>query len=101
MAIEISDRLRDGYNTAKEQIEEVQDKVVHSLTDVRDQVKDQVTEVPKDIRTAWVRVIERLWAALDVPSRRDFNTLVRRVDALDRQLRGKRARRANGKRSRN
>ncbi len=101
MAIEIGDRIRDGYNTAKEQIEEVQDKVVHSLTDVRDQVKDQVTEVPRDIRGAWERVIERLWAALEVPSRRDFNALVRRVDALDRKVGGKRPRRANGKRSRN
>jgi hypothetical protein len=98
MAIEIGDRIRDGYNTAKEQLEEVQDKVVNSLTDVREQVKDQVTEVPKDLRSAWVRVIERLWAALDVPSRRDFNALVRRVDTLDRKLR---ARKPNGKRSRN
>jgi hypothetical protein len=98
MAIEIGDRIRDGYNTAKEQLEEVQDKVVNSLTDVREQVKDQVTEVPKDLRGAWVRVIERIWAALDVPSRRDFNALVRRVDTLDRKLR---ARKPNGKRSRN
>ena len=101
MAIEIGDRIRDKYNTAKEQIEEVQDKVTHSLTDVREQVREQVTEVPKDLRVAWGRIIERLWAAFDVPSRRDFNVLVRRVDALDRKLGTKRARRANGKRSRN
>ena len=101
MAIEIGDRIRDKYNTAKEQIEEVQGKVVDSLADVREQVREQVTEVPKDLRTAWVRVIERLWAALDVPSRRDFNALVRRVDAIDRKVGGKRARRPNGKRSRN
>ena len=97
MAIEIGDRIRDRYMTAKEQIEEVQDKVVHSLTDVR----EQVTEVPKDLRSAWMRIIERLWAAFDVPSRRDFNALVRRVDALDRKVGVRRARRANGKRSRN
>ena len=97
MAIEISDRIRDGYNSAKEQIEVVQDKVVHSLTDVR----EHVTEVPKDLRGAWERVIKRFLAALDVPSRRDFNALARRVDALDRKLGTKRVRRASGKRSRN
>jgi|WetSurMetagenome_2_1015567.scaffolds.fasta_scaffold884365_1 poly(hydroxyalkanoate) granule-associated protein len=93
---QIGDRIRDRYNTAKEQIEEVQDKVVHSLTDVR----EQVTDVPKELRGAWERVVKRLLSALDVPSRRDFNALARRVDALDRKLGAKRAR-ATGKRSRN
>jgi hypothetical protein len=99
MVAEISDRIRDRLNTAKNQIEEVQDKVVHSFTDVREQVKDQVNDVPKELRGAWGRVVARLWAALDVPSRRDFNTLVRRVDALDRKL-GKSAKKAAGKRAR-
>ena len=99
MVAEIGDRIRDGYKTAKNQIEEVQDKVVNSLTDVRDQVKDQVTDVPKELRGAWTRVIQRLWTALDVPSRRDFNAALRRIDALERKLgkRGKRPARRNGR----
>jgi BMFP domain-containing protein YqiC len=86
MVAEISDRIRDGLNTARNQLEEVQDKVVHSFTDVREQVKDQVNDVPKELRGAWLRVVARLWAALDVPSREDFESLVKRVDALDRRL---------------
>ena len=82
MVAEISDRIRDGFTTAKNQIEEVQDKVVTSLTDVR----EQVTEVPKDLRSAWDRLLIRMWAALDVPSREDFDLLVKRMDALDRKV---------------
>jgi hypothetical protein len=100
MVAEISDLIRDRFNTAKNQIEEVQDKVAHSLTDVREQVKDQVNDVPKELRGAWARVVARLWSALDVPSRRDFNALVRRVDALDRKV-GRGAKTTAGKRSRN
>ena len=101
MASEIGDRIRDRYNTAKEQIGEVQDKVVHSLTDVRDQVKDQVTDVPKELRVAWEHVLERLFSALDVPSRRDFNAALKRIDALERKLGTRRARRSTAKRTRN
>ena len=100
MVAEIGDRIRDGYKTAKNQIEEVQDKVVHSLTDVREQMKDQVNDVPKELRGAWTRVVARLWSALDVPSRRDFNAVLRRVDALERKL-GKRGRKTGRKTSRN
>jgi BMFP domain-containing protein YqiC len=82
MVAEISGRIRDGLNTAKNQIEDVQDIVVHSFTDVREQVND----VPKELKGAWDRVVNRLWAALDVPSREDFDSLVRRVDSLDRKL---------------
>ncbi|MBI5480284.1 MAG: phasin family protein [Deltaproteobacteria bacterium] len=99
MVAEISDRIRDRFHTAKNQIEEVQDKVVHSFTDVREQVRDQVNDVPKELRGAWARVVARLWSALDVPSRRDFNALVRRVDALDRRL-GKGTKKTTAKRSR-
>jgi BMFP domain-containing protein YqiC len=103
MVAEISDRIRDRLNTAKSQIEnqidEVQDKVVHSFTDVREQVKDQVGDVPTELRGAWARVVARLWAALDVPSRKDFNALVRRVNALEGKL-GKAAKKTAAKRSR-
>jgi BMFP domain-containing protein YqiC len=96
MVAEISDRIRDGLNTAKNQIEDVQDMVVHSITDVREQVND----VPKELRGAWDRVLSRLWAAFDVPSREDFESLVKRVDALDRKL-GRRAKKAPATRKRN
>jgi len=100
MVAEISDRIRNRFNDAKDQIEEVQDKVVHSITDVKDQVREQVTDVPKELKGAWDRVVTRLWAALDVPSRKDFNALVKRVDALDRKL-GKGAKKTTARRSRN
>ena len=100
MVAEISNRIRSHINDAKDQIEEVQDKVVHSFTDVKDQVKEQVTDVPKELKGAWDRVVTRLWAALDVPSRKDFNALVKRVDALDRKL-GKGAKKTAVRRSRN
>jgi BMFP domain-containing protein YqiC len=95
MVVEISDRLRDRFNTAKTQLEEVQDRVVHSFGDVR----GQVNEVPKELRGAWDRVLTRLWAALDVPSREDFVALTRRVDAIDRKL-AKLVKKAPAKRTR-
>jgi hypothetical protein len=100
MVAEISDRIRNHFNDARDQIEEVQGKVVHSFTDVKDQVKEQVNDVPKELKGAWDRVVTRLWAALDVPSRKDFNALVRRVDAIDRKV-GKGARKPASRRGHN
>jgi BMFP domain-containing protein YqiC len=82
MAMEISDKLRDGLNTAKVQIEELQGKALHSITDVR----SQVHEVPEQLRGAWGRVIQRIWAALEVPSREEFDTIIERLEEIERKL---------------
>jgi BMFP domain-containing protein YqiC len=82
MAMEISDKLRDGYNTARTQFEELQDKAIHSFTDV----KQQVNEVPDQLRGAWERVVHSICAALDVPSREEFDTIVKRLEEIERRI---------------
>ncbi|HEY3359101.1 MAG TPA: phasin family protein [Polyangia bacterium] len=82
MATEISDKLRDGLSTAKSQFGELQDKAMHSFTDVQ----QQVTEVPNQLRGAWERVVHRICAALDVPSREEFDTIVKRLEGIENRL---------------
>ena len=82
MAMVISDKLRDGITNAKSQFGELQEKAIHSFSDVR----DQVGEVPEQLRGAWERVVHRICAALEVPSREEFNALVQRLDAIERKL---------------
>src|SRR5512136_971877 len=79
---EISDKLRDGINSAKEQFGELQEKAKTSFTDV----KHQVNEVPEQLRGAWERVVGRIWSALEVPSRAEFETITHRLDAIERRL---------------
>ncbi len=90
MGTVISDRLRDSYQSAKSQFGELQDKAAHSISDIR----EQVTEVPEQLRGTWGRVIHRIWLALDVPTRQEYRALARRLDAIERKLGGKTGARA-------
>jgi len=82
MVSEIGDKLRDGINNAKEQFGELQEKAKSSFTDVR----HQVNEVPEQLRGAWERVVSRIWGALDVPSRQEFDALDHRLAAIEKRL---------------
>jgi BMFP domain-containing protein YqiC len=82
MATAISDKVRDGLTNAKQQFGELHDKAINSFTDVR----GQVGEVPEQLRGAWDRVVHRIFGALDVPSREDFDRINQRLDGLERKI---------------
>jgi hypothetical protein len=82
MVSEIGDKVRDSIHNAKEQFGELQEKAKSSFTDVR----QQVNEVPEQLRGAWERVVGRIWGALEVPSRQEFEALDHRLAAIERRL---------------
>ncbi len=78
----VSERLRGGFASAKTQLDGIHERAVSSMSDVREQVSD----VPEQLKGAWERVIHRICLALPVPTREDLEQILARLDGIEERL---------------
>lgn len=89
----VSEKIKDTYSNAKTQLEGFEKKAVKQVAlfekrakkSVGD-VKEQLDEVPQQLKGAWADVVGRVRSAFDFASSEDLSKLAAKVDELARKV---------------
>jgi tetrahydromethanopterin S-methyltransferase subunit G len=89
----VSQTLKGTFANAKEQLEGFEKKAVKQVALLEKkakaslgEVKEQLDEVPTQLRGAWAEVVGRVRGALDFASNDDLRKLTAKVDDLAKKL---------------
>ncbi len=104
----VSERIKDTFSTARTQLVDLEKKAAKRVALLEkkakksvDGVKEQLDEVPQQLKGAWADVLERVRGALDFASSEDLKKLTQKVDEIgkkvDKLMRGEKIKSAAGK----
>jgi hypothetical protein len=104
----VSERIKDTFETAKTQFGDFEKQMEKKVAKLEkrakaqlSEVKDQVNDVPVQLKGAWENVVTRLRSALAFATREEIDSLGRKVDDLakkvEKLIRGEKIRAAAGK----
>jgi tetrahydromethanopterin S-methyltransferase subunit G len=89
----VSQQLKGTFTNARKQIEGFEKKAAKQVALLEKkakasfgEVKEQIDEVPTQLRGAWAEVVERVRGALDFASHDDLRKLTAKVDDLAKKV---------------
>ena len=89
----VSEKIKGTFSNARMQLEGFEKKAVKQVALLEkkakksvDGVKEQLDEVPQQLKGAWAEVVDRVRGALDFASREDLQKLSSKVDDLAKKV---------------